>query len=130
MGGYNKPSAIFLPGIFVQDEFRVSNQFTLLTGLRYDNNNLVGNIFTPRLSCKYAPDNNNTIRLSFANGYRVVNLFTEDHAALTGARKVVIAAELKPEQSWNGNFNYSTYIGYSKGFIAIDASTFYTYFTN
>ena len=98
--------------------------------MRYDYNNQHGNIFTPRLSCKYSPDNNNTIRVSFGNGYRVVNLFTEDHAALTGARKVLIAAELKPEQSWNGNFNYSTFIRHSKGFIAIDASVFYTYFTN
>ena len=128
--GYNKPSVIFLPGIFVQNEYKVNNQLTLLTGMRYDYNNIHGNIFTPRLSGKYALNDNNTIRLSFGNGYRVVNLFTEDHAALTGARKVVIAAELKPEQSWNGNFNYSTFIRHSKGFIAIDASTFYTYFTN
>jgi len=128
--GTNKASAIFLPGIFVQNEYKASSQFTLLTGLRYDYNNEHGNIFTPRLSCKYAPDNTNTIRLSFGNGYRVVNLFTEDHAALTGARKVLIAAELKPEQSWNGNFNYSTFIRHSKGFISIDASAFYTYFTN
>ena len=128
--GYNKPSVIFLPGVFVQNEYKVSNEFTLLTGLRYDYNNVHGNIFTPRLSCKYAPDHNNTIRLSFGNGYRVVNLFTEDHAALTGARKVVIAAELKPEQSWNGNFNYSTFIRHNKGFITVDASAFYTYFTN
>ena len=128
--GYNKPSVIFLPGIFVQNEYKVDNQLTLLTGIRYDYNNVHGNIFTPRLSCKYAPDDNNTFRLSFGNGYRVVNLFTEDHAALTGARKVIIAAELNPEQSWNGNFNYSTFIRHNKGFIAIDASTFYTYFTN
>ena len=128
--GYNKPSVIFLPGIFVQNEYKVNNQLTLLTGIRYDYNNVHGNIFTPRLSCKYAPDDNNTFRLSFGNGYRVVNLFTEDHAALTGARKVIIAAELNPEQSWNGNFNYSTFIRHNKGFIAIDASTFYTYFTN
>ncbi len=128
--GYNNPSVIFLPGVFVQNEYKVNNQFTILTGMRYDYNNVHGNIFTPRLSGKYAPDDNNTVRLSFGNGYRVVNLFTEDHAALTGARKVVIAAELNPEQSWNGNFNYSTFIRHSKGFIAIDASTFYTYFTN
>jgi outer membrane receptor for ferrienterochelin and colicins len=30
-----------------------------------------------------------------------VNLFTEDHAALTGAREIIIANNLKPEQSIN-----------------------------
>jgi outer membrane receptor for ferrienterochelin and colicins len=60
----------------------------------------------------------------------VVNLFTEDHAALTGAREVVIAAALQPEQSWNGNVNYSAFIKHSSGFVTIDLSAFYTYFTN
>jgi len=60
----------------------------------------------------------------------VVNLFTEDHAALTGAREVVIASALKPERSWNGNLNYTGFITHKKGFIGIDAGIFYTRFTN
>jgi outer membrane receptor for ferrienterochelin and colicins len=128
--GINKPANSFLPGIFLQDEFKVSERLTTLAGLRYDHNNEHGNIFTPRLSFKYAPDAANTLRLSAGNGYRVVNLFTEDHAALTGARDVVIAAALKPERSWNGNINYTKIIRHSKGFINLDGSIFYTYFTN
>ena len=77
-----------------------------------------------------SPDKNNTIRLSAGNGFRVVNLFTEDHAALTGARQVIIQNELKPEQSWNVNLNYGTNLTHSSGFVGLDASLFYTYFTN
>lgn len=128
--GTNKPENSFLPGIFVQDEWTVSKNLVMLSGIRYDYNNHHGNIFTPRLSFKYSPNNTNTIRLSGGNGYRVVNLFTEDHAALTGARQVVIASALKPEQSWNGNINYTTFIKHSNGFINLDISGFYTYFTN
>ena len=130
INGSNKPQHNFLPGIFVQDEYKVNQQLVMLAGLRYDHNDTHGNIFTPRLSFKYSPNNNNTFRLSGGNGYRVVNLFTEDHAALTGARQVVITAELKPEQSWNGNLNYAAFIKHSNGFINIDISAFYTYFTN
>jgi outer membrane receptor for ferrienterochelin and colicins len=35
-------------------------------------------------------NDNNIIRLNAGHGFRVVNLFTEDHAALTGAREIII----------------------------------------
>lgn len=128
--GENQPSRTFLPGIFVQDEIRMSDKLTTLLGGRYDHHNIHGNIFTERISFKYSPNATNTLRLTGGSGYRVVNLFTEDHAALTGARDVVIATDLKPEQSWNVNLNYSKLITSQSGFINLDASLFYTYFTN
>lgn len=130
VNGNNKPSKASLPGIFVQDQFTVNDKLTTLLGLRYDYNNEHGSIITPRLSFKFSPDKNNTFRLSAGNGFRVVNLFTEDHAALTGAREVVIASALKPEKSWNSNFNYTGFITHKKGYIGIDASIFYTRFSN
>lgn len=126
----NKPMHTFLPGIFVQDELKFSEQFTLLSGLRYDRHNQHGNILSPRLSAKYSPNKSNTFRLSMGNGFRVVNLFTEDHAALTGARQVIIKNALRPEESWNVNLNYATNLSHRSGYIGIDASVFYTYFTN
>jgi outer membrane receptor for ferrienterochelin and colicins len=126
----NKPMQTFLPGLFIQDEITINSKLTSLAGIRYDHHNQHGNIFSPRLSFKFSPNKNNTIRLSGGNGFRVVNLFTEDHAALTGARTVIIKSELKPEQSWNGNLNYVTFVNLNSGYIGIDASLFYTYFTN
>lgn len=120
----------WLPGIFIQDEAVLTDKFTLLTGLRYDHHNAHGNILSPRVSAKFSPDKSNTFRLSVGNGFRVVNLFTEDHAALTGAREVIIKNELKPEQSWNVNFNYATTLVHRTGYVGFDASLFYTYFTN
>lgn len=126
----NKPMLTYLPGVFVQDEIHITGKFTALSGLRYDRHNEHGNIFSPRLAFKYSTDKNNTFRLSGGNGFRVVNLFTEDHAALTGARLVIIKEALKPEQSWNANFNYTGFIHHKKGFLGVDLSAFYTYFTN
>lgn len=128
--GVNQPDVTFLPGIFVQDEIEVTSGFTTLAGLRYDRHNVHRNIFTPRLSFKYSPNANNTFRLTGGSGYRVVNLFTEDHAALTGSREVEIRNNLKPEQSWNVNLNYARTIILNEGFVNFDASLFYTYFTN
>jgi outer membrane receptor for ferrienterochelin and colicins len=57
-------------------------------------------------------------------------LFTEDHAALTGSREVVIMNELRPEKSWNVNLNYSKNFVFADGIVNVDGSVFYTYFTN
>lgn len=128
----NKPAITYLPGIFIQDEILINECNKLLIGIRYDYNSLHGNIFTPRLNYKLSSKNKkNILRFSVGNGYRVANVFTEDHAALTGSRKVEFLEELKPETSYNGNINFVKKM-YTKNntFIGIDATAFYTYFTN
>src|SRR5690606_16917153 len=102
----NKPMQTPLPGVFVQDEWRINDRHTLLAGYRYDYDRHHGNIHSPRLAYKFSPLQHHVIRGSFGTGYRVVNLFTEDHAALSGAREVVIREQLNPERSWNSNLNY------------------------
>jgi outer membrane receptor for ferrienterochelin and colicins len=64
------------------------------------------------------------------NGYRVVNLFSEDHAALTGSRKVLIINDLKPERSYNSNIDYQHFFTFGKGYGNIQFNGFYTYFAN
>ncbi len=129
-GSTNQPAVNKLMGVFVQDELKLSNQFTLLGGLRYELTSLHGGIASPRIAMKWQTPQNQIIRLSIGNGFRVVNLFTEDHAALSGAREVVIAETLNPEKSWNGNLNYTSTFTPAFGFLTVDATLFYTYFTN
>ena len=126
----NQPATTPLPGLFVQDEWKISKASTLLAGYRYDYDNIHGSIHSPRIAYKYSPDNNNIVRASFGTGFRVVNLFTEDHAALTGARQVVITEALQPEKSFNSTINYTVKIPGKSFFIGIDATLFYAYFTN
>lgn len=127
----NQAANTHLPGLFLQDEVRFDENNTLLIGARFDHNSLHGNIFTPRVNYKWNSKNKlNILRLGFGNGYRVANVFTEDHAALTGARQLVFVNALKPERSWNGNLNFVKKIIMDKGYINLDATAFYTYFTN
>lgn len=126
----NAPDNAILPGFFVQDAISLNEKNKVLLGARYDYDSRHGSIFTPRFNYKWSPNDNNTFRLSTGTGYRVVNLFTEDHAATTGAREVVINGALDPETSYNANLNYQRFINTKFGFINFDASIFYTYFNN
>ncbi|WP_420603268.1 TonB-dependent receptor [Flagellimonas sp.] len=122
---------IWIPSVFVQDEIALGEKHSLLTGLRYDYDKRHGNIFTPRAAYKWKISDHDILRLNAGTGFRVVNLFTEEHAALTGARDVIIANALKPERSVNVNLNYLKKIYSDNGtFIGIDASAFYTHFSN
>ena len=127
----NQPEKVFLPGIFVQDEVKLNSSHSFLLGLRYDYNQSHGAILTPRFAYKWAPDEENILRFNAGTGFRVVNIFTEDHAALTGSRDILILTGLKPEQSYNANLNYTKKIYQESGtFINLEATAFYTYFTN
>lgn len=124
----NLPSITFLPGIFFQDEININPNNILLAGIRYDYNSIHGNIFSPRINYKWnSPNQANIIRIGIGNGYRIANVFTEDHAALTGSREVQFKSNLKPETSWNFQINYQKRISNA---IAFDMSLFYTYFSN
>ena len=127
----NNPEKTWLPGIFVQDEITFSEKHKVLLGIRYDYNSIHGNIFTPRFAYKLKINENNILRLNAGTGFRVVNLFTEDHAALTGSRQVVIENNLDPEKSVNANLNYIKKIYFSNGtFLGIETTAFYTRFSN
>jgi outer membrane receptor for ferrienterochelin and colicins len=121
----------WLPGIFVQDEITFSPKSQILLGMRYDYNSIHGSIFTPRVAYRFKANENTIFRLNAGTGFRVVNLFTEDHAALTGSRDVVIANNLNPEQSVNVNLNYIQKINFGNGtFMGIETTAFYTRFSN
>jgi len=126
----NKPNNQFVPGIFAQDEYSLSEKFTALGGVRLDHHKEHGLIFAPRLNLKYKPSEWTTFRSNFGTGFKVVNLFTEDHAFVTGQREVIIADDLKPEESYNISLNFNhVYTGFG-GSGSFDVEGFYTYFTN
>lgn len=128
--GRNKSVTTPLPGLFLQDEWHTSDHSSLLLGYRADYHQQHGLIQSPRLAAKWTPLNGHTLRGSLGTGFRVVSLFTEDHAALTGAREVVIAEQLKPERSVNGNLNYNGKIVTGSGWINVDITGFYSHFRN
>jgi outer membrane receptor for ferrienterochelin and colicins len=128
----NSASVMHLPGVFVQNQVSINSNNTLLVGLRYDYNSLHGSLFTPRLNYKINNhDKTSILRISAGTGFRVAQVFTEDHASLTGAREVVFLDALDPEESWNVNINYIKKFYLQQGAILdFDLSVFKTQFSN
>lgn len=121
----------WIPSLFVQDEIDFNDNHKILLGARYDYNRNHGTIFTPRFAYKWKINNNNILRFNTGTGFRIVNLFTEEHAALTGSREVIVLEALKPERSYNANLNYLKKIYTGNGnFIGLETTAWYTRFSN
>ncbi|HEY8397863.1 MAG TPA: TonB-dependent receptor [Flavihumibacter sp.] len=129
-GKHNQPDRVFIPGVFVQDDINLHKNHSMLAGFRYDYDKRHGSIYTPRLAYKWKLSDKDYLRVNLGTGFRVVNLFTEDHAALTGAREVVILGDLKPERSYNASLNYTRKMVVGTGYFHLEAAAWYTHFTN
>ena len=130
LGSVNQPDQWFLPGVFIQDNISWSKKINLLIGSRYDYHTNHGSILSPRANLKWTPSDYFSIRFGYGNGFRVVNVFSEDHAALTGAREVVFKGDLAPERSNNINLNIEKKIFTDWCTFSFDGSAFYTHFSN
>ncbi|WP_445711376.1 TonB-dependent receptor [Flavobacterium sp.] len=120
-----------ISSFFIQDEIKIAKKHSVLLGARYDYNSVHGSIFTPRMAYKWKPSQNDVFRINAGTGFRIVNLFTEEHAALTGSRDVIITENLNPETSYNINLNYLKKFQFENGIHSvIEFSGWYTHFEN
>ena len=126
-----RPNQYWLPGVFLENEISLREQHKFLLGLRLDHHPNHGIISTPRLGYKINFDPQTLLRFNLGTGFRVVNIFTEDHAALTGARDLVIEEALDPEQSYNVNINFYKKLYTSSGWIlGLETAAWHTQFSN
>jgi len=131
--GQNKPESNHTGGAFGQYETRLDSaaRHTLLLGMRLDYHSVYKWVPSPRVAYKWSPTQRQALRVNFGTGFRIVNVFAEDHAALTGARQVVFVNRIRPEQSYNAAINYLYKMKAGRGGLLVwDAGLFYYYFTN
>ncbi len=99
-------------GVFVQSDWMVNSNVTLLSGLRMDHHNLVDRlILSPRLSLMYKWRQFLQWRMSFATGFRAPQAFDTDlHIAFAGGgiSRVQLDDDLSEERSksWSTSINY------------------------
>ncbi len=101
-------------GVFLQSDWAITGQLTLLSGLRIDQHNLVDKIvLSPRASLLYKFKENTQFRFSYGTGFRAPQAFDTDlHIAFAGGgiSRISLSPELKRENSRS----YSTSVNYDK----------------
>lgn len=126
-----KPERTHIFSVFGQDEIKLAKMHSVLLGSRLDYNNNHGYIYTPRIAYKWKFTDSDIFRINAGTGFRVVNLFTEEHAALTGSRDVLVTEDLNPEKSFNVNLNYLKKLRFENASsLGFDISAWYTHFSN
>lgn len=124
------PQINTMPGLFIQSDWNPNNTHNVTLGARLDYHPEHGLIPSPRLHYKASINNFNKIKFGYGRGFRVVNLFTEDHAALSGSRTIIIQKNLKPESSHNFSMNYLSTLVLKDAYLNFDLGLFYNYFNN
>lgn len=128
----------YVPGVFVEYNYKPHEDFTLVGGIRADYNNLFGGFVTPRLHTRYLFNKDKTVlRFSGGRGQRTASVFAENQKMYATNRKIIVtpsntknAYGLEPEISWNYGISLSHdfKINYRAATIIVDA--FRTDFTS
>ena len=97
-----------VPGTFFEYTYTPNDKWSVVAGIRGDNNNLYGSFITPRLNIRYEPVIGTVFRLSAGKGQRTANIFAENNSLFVSQRSLMImgqnnsgAYSLNPEISWN-----------------------------
>jgi len=126
-----------VPGAFFEYSYDDLTKFSLIAGVRVDQHNLFGTIFTPRLHLKYDLTPTTSLRASAGKGTRVANIFSENTGILASARRIVFdnfqsskAYGFEPDEAWNYGLSLSQdfTLDYRLGSIHVDY--FFTDFKN
>lgn len=131
------PFVTKMPGIFLQDLWHLNDNASLLLGYRLDfddtksaNSSHSNVVSSPRIAFKYRTPWNANFRASLGTGYRIVNIFSEDHRALSGQYKSEFGEKLKPEKSVSGNLDYEGRWATEDFGLTYDFGAYYTRFSN
>ncbi|TVR41666.1 MAG: TonB-dependent receptor [Planctomycetota bacterium] len=65
-------------GVFAEDQWIIDDQWSLTAGLRFDHDSRVGENWSPRIGLNYIIDEQQFLRVSYSQGYRIPNMI-ENH---------------------------------------------------
>jgi outer membrane receptor for ferrienterochelin and colicin len=112
------------PGAFAETTFNWGRdkKVILIMGMRADQHNLYGTLFSPRINMKWNILYDLSLRVSAGHGYRVPTLFAENFGLLANSRQIVVAPDIKMEEAWNygASLNYKFFLNFREGSINVD----------
>ncbi len=81
-------------------------RFTLVAGARYDQHNIYGGQFSPRLHLKYNIKPLTTVRIAGGRGFRSANAFADRLGILASSRRIEVQDSPGIESSWNAGLSF------------------------
>ena len=101
-------------GGFFEYNFDDLDKINLSAGIRYDNHNVIGSFFTPRVHLNYLIFPKTSLKFSIGKGTRMANIFSENQKLFYSSRLIFFNPspfliephennyfDLKPESAWN-----------------------------
>lgn len=122
------PDLIWMPAVFSDVRFAVG-PISVGIGARFDHHLAHGVIPTGRLALMYQ-NGNHIFRALHGSAFRIVNLFAEEHAALSGAREVIISSGLQPERSYGQYLEWDFNVLKQNYYFKFNSGIFSNVFTN
>ena len=122
-GNYHRVENI--PGVFAENTMRfLDDKLTWIAGVRGDQHNEFGFMFTPRTLLKYDVAPRTIVRANIGTGWRTVNLFSENIGLLVSSRDIIFEEALEPEKAINYGINltqkFETKDVNLSGYISVD----------
>lgn len=103
----------FTTGIFVQDDWKLTDKLTIETGIRTDYQNQFKFFFLPRVALLYKITQNLYVRAGSGLGYKIPTIFStaSEEEGINNIQP--LSANIKAEKSIGGNldFNYKKRLG-------------------
>ncbi|QYJ67180.1 TonB-dependent receptor [Flavobacterium litorale] len=100
-------------GAFFEYTYNDGNDFTIVTGGRFDVHNRLGAFFTPRMHMRYNPWSQAVIKASAGRGKRAANIFAENQGYFGSSRQYNVLSNggkiygLDPEIAWNYGLSFT-----------------------
>lgn len=123
--------AYYTYGSFVQYDRKIENSLIVQAGIRFDYHNKHGLFTLPRVSLKYNPSKDLTMRIGGGFGYKAPTIFDSGAEDDEHTARPALAADIKPEKSIGGNFdiNYKTIL-FGELSCSLNQAFFYTRITD
>ncbi len=109
---------------------KFEENFGAVLGVRLDQHNLFGTLFTPKVSLSYNFSENSIARITAGRGYRTANVIAENIGMLASSRSVKVLENLEMEDAWNFGLNFTQKFEIGERSGSISADLFRTDFTN
>lgn len=120
-----------VPGIHFEYTYGCAEEkFGAIAGVRFDQHNLFGFMWTPRVNLKYNFTDEMIVRASAGKGYRTPNVYADNLGLFVSAKKLVMLEKIRLEEAWNAGLNFTTRFKWwrKEGSLMLDA--YHTMFVN